>query len=115
MTSLLAIHVGVMITDVDDLGKTLLQILREHFHLMKDMLEILAREEEAGRQEVAVVRVHVLQRGLPHTQGQHRGADLTQLVILEGELQQTPRHGPRLSNDESMTSYSCPLTNCTYM
>lgn len=115
MTSLLAIHVGVMITDVYNLGKTLLQILGEHFHLTEDMLEILARKEEAGRQEVTVIRVHVLQRGLPHTEGQHGGADLTQLVILEGELEQTPCHGPRLSNDESMASYKCSLTECTYL
>lgn len=73
MTSLLAIHVGVMITDVYNLGKTLLQILREHFHLTEDMLEILARKEEAGRQEVTVIRVHVLQRGLPHQRASMEG------------------------------------------
>lgn len=115
MTSLLAIHVGVMITDVYNLGKTLLQILREHFHLTEDMLEILARKEKAGRQEITVIRVHVLQCGLPHTEGQHGGADLTLLVILERELEQTPCHGPRLSNDESMASYKCSLTECTYL
>lgn len=111
----LVIYVGVMIIDVYNFGKILLQIFGEYFYFMEDMLEIFVCKEEVGWQEVIVICVYVFQCGFLYIEGQYGGLDLIQFVILEGEFEQILCYGLCLFNDESMVLYKCLLIECIYL
>lgn len=104
---LVSIQIRVVITDIDDFRKTFSKIFGEQPDLLIYMMKILASEKEAFRKEVAIVCIDVFHGWLPHTQRQHGGSQLTEIIVLERELQQTPRHRSCLSvNNDILTSPS---------